>query len=64
MNKVKAWQKKGWEISMHGYSHEYDLDTGKRFFKLGGKSEFFGKSLQDQTNKVQDGLKFLIIKKF
>ena len=43
---------------MHGYSHEYDLDTGKKdFFKLGGKSEFFGKSLQDQINKVQDGLK-------
>lgn len=57
-NRVKAWQKKGWEISMHGYSHEYDLDTGKKdFFKMGGKSEFFGKSLQVQMNKVQDGLK-------
>lgn len=57
-NRVKAWQKKGWEISMHGYSHEYDSDTGKKdYFKMGGKSEFFGKSLQVQMNKVQDGLK-------
>ena len=56
--KVKVWQNKGWEISMHGYSHEYDLDTRKKdFFKLGGKSEFFGKKLQDQINRIQNGLK-------
>ena len=27
------------------------------FFKLGGRSEFFGKSLQDQIDKIQSGLK-------
>ena len=42
--KIKTWQKKGWEISMHGYSHEYEIEIKKKdFFKLGGKSEFFGK---------------------
>ena len=28
--KIKTWQKKGWEISMHGYSHEYEIETKKR----------------------------------
>ena len=56
--KVKVWQKKNWEIAMHGYSHEYEIDTKKKdFFKLGGKSEFFGKNLQDQMEKIQYGLK-------
>ena len=26
-------------------------------FRLGGRSEFFGKSLQDQIDKIQSGLK-------
>ncbi len=56
--KVLDWQKKGWEISMHGYSHEYEIETKKNdFFRLGGRSEFFGKSLQDQIDKIQSGLK-------
>ena len=56
--KVLVWQKKGWEISMHGYSHEYEIDTKKNdFFRLGGRSEFFGKSLQSQIDKIQSGLK-------
>ena len=62
--KIKTWQKKGWEISMHGYSHEYEIETKKKdFFKLGGKSEFFGKSLQDQIHKVRDGLEIFSSKK-
>ena len=28
--KVLDWQKKGWEISMHGYSHEYEIETKKK----------------------------------
>ncbi len=55
--KIKNWQEQGWEISMHGYSHNYDINTNKNdFFKLGGKSEFYGKSLEEQTNKIKKGL--------
>ena len=55
--KVRSWQNKGWEISMHGYSHIYETETNKRdFFKLGGKSEFYGKSLKDQILKIRKGL--------
>lgn len=55
--KLRNWQKQGWEISMHGYSHNYEIDTNKNdFFRLGGKSEFYGKSLKEQENKIKNGL--------
>ena len=54
---VKKWQLKGWEIAMHGYNHIYDNDTNKRdFFEYGGKSEFYGHSLENQSNKIKKGL--------
>ena len=55
--KIKNWQNNGWEISMHGYSHDYHIETYKKdYFKLGGKSEFFGKSLDEQIEKINSGL--------
>ena len=57
---VKNWQSKGWEIAMHGYNHIYDKDTEKKdFFKYGGKSEFFGHTLINQSNKIKKGLEIL-----
>ena len=54
---VKKWQLKGWEIAMHGYNHIYDNDTNKKdFFEYGGKSEFYGHSLDSQLNKIKKGL--------
>ena len=54
---VKSWQSKGWEIAMHGYNHIYDKDTKKKdFFGYGGKSEFFGHSLSNQSIKIKKGL--------
>ena len=42
---------------MHGYNHIYDKDTEKKdFFKYGGKSEFFGHTLINQSNKIKKGL--------
>ena len=42
---------------MHGYSHIYDKETNKKdFFKYGGKSEFFGHSLENQLEKIKKGL--------
>ena len=54
---VKKWQSKGWTIAMHGYSHVYDNDTDKKdFFGYGGKSEFFGHSLEEQKNRLKKGI--------
>jgi predicted deacetylase len=56
-NKVREWQKKGWEISMHGLSHVYDMDTNKKdFFNYGGRSEFFGHDYQIQFSRIKKGL--------
>ena len=41
-------------FKMHGYSHVYDNDTDKKdFFGYGGKSEFFGHSLEEQKNRLK-----------
>ncbi len=62
--KIKDWQNQGWEISMHGYSHIYENDTLKKdYFSIGGKSEFFGKNLNEQTSKIKKGLKIFSEKK-
>ena len=54
---VKKWQLKGWEIAMHGYNHIYDKETNKQdFFKYGGRSEFFGHTLDKQLEKMKKGL--------
>ena len=55
---VRIWKNKGWEISMHGFTHVYDKNTKKKdFFRYGGSSEFYGHSLQTQMLKIQAGLK-------
>ena len=57
-NKVREWKNKGWEISMHGFSHIYDMKTNKKdYFKYGGKSEFYGHRYEDQKAKIDSGLK-------
>ena len=62
--KIKDWQNQGWEISMHGYAHIYENDTLKKdYFSIGGKSEFFGKNLNEQTSKIKKGLKIFSEKK-
>jgi hypothetical protein len=54
---VKSWQQKGWEISMHGYNHLYNQKTFKKdYFKYGGRSEFFGETLNNQSDKIIKGL--------
>lgn len=55
---VKNWKSKGWEIAMHGLTHVYDKETNKNdFFRYGGKSEFYGHSLEVQTERIKKGLK-------
>lgn len=56
--KVKKWQSLGWEIAVHGYNHKYTSNTNKKdYFNYGGKSEFFGYSLNDQVSKLEKSLK-------
>jgi len=55
---IRIWKDKGWEISMHGSNHVYDMSTNKKdYFSHGGKSEFFGHSLEKQISKIEIGLK-------
>ena len=58
-NKVRNWSDKGFEIAMHGYTHVYDSDDSKKkdYFGYGGRSEFYGHSLEKQTLRIQEGLK-------
>ena len=57
-DKVRQWKSKGWEISMHGFTHVYDKNTNKKdFFKYGGDSEFCGHSLTTQMSRIESGLK-------
>ena len=52
--KVNQWQSYGWEIAIHGYNHKYISNTKKKdYFSYGGKSEFFGYSLEDQISKLK-----------
>ncbi len=54
---IKKWQIQGWEIAMHGYTHVYDKDTFKKdYFGYGGKSEFFGHPVEEQSNRINQGL--------
>ena len=57
-NKVRSWQKKGWEISMHGFSHVYDQETNRKdYFNYGGGSEFCGHDYSMQFSRIKKGLK-------
>lgn len=56
--KVRQWQSYGWEIAIHGYNHKYVSSTKKNdYFSYGGKSEFFGYSLEDQISKLKKSCK-------
>ena len=58
--KVNQWQSYGWEIAIHGYNHKYISNTKKKdYFSYGGKSEFFGYSLEDQISKLKKVVIFL-----
>ncbi len=55
---VQNWKSQKWSIAMHGYTHVYDNDTNKKdYFNYGGKSEFFGHSLDEQVSRIKKGIK-------
>ncbi len=56
-NRVKDWQKKGWEITMHGCNHLYTQKSDKKdLFNYGGNSEFYGLNYSMQLKKIKTGL--------
>ena len=57
--KVREWQRIGWEIAMHGYTHVYDTVVAHKndYFNYGGGSEFYGHSLEEQKIRLKKGLK-------
>jgi hypothetical protein len=55
--RVNRWQKKGWEICMHGYDHIYINGKNKNnFFSYNGDTEFAGLSYLKQDKKIKEGL--------
>ena len=56
-DRVRKWRDKGWEISMHGFTHVYDKISKKEdYFNYGGDSEFCGHSLEVQFSRIKNGL--------
>lgn len=55
--KVKAWEKKGWAIALHGYDHCFISDSGMSGLNpLWERSEFAGVSLELQKEKIRKGV--------
>jgi len=56
-NRVESWERKGWEITMHGCNHLYTQKSFKKdIFNYGGHSEFYGLDYLTQLNKIKIGL--------
>lgn len=56
-DRVKNWERKGWEITMHGCNHLYTQKSFKKdIFNYGGRSEFYGLDYLTQFNKIKIGL--------
>ena len=54
---VRNWRDKGWEITMHGYTHVYDkVSKNEDYFSYGGGSEFCGHTLETQISRIKNGL--------
>lgn len=54
-NKVKNWERKGWDIALHGYNHVY-ISTDAGINPLWARSEFAGVPLDIQKKKIKDGV--------
>lgn len=54
VKEIRFLEKRGWEIAMHGYTHEL-LRRNKGILKINQASEFAGLSYNDQFRRVQKG---------
>lgn len=56
--KEKSWERKGWTIALHGYQHLYTSECGG-INPLHNRSEFAGIPLEEQKEKIRNGLAVL-----
>lgn len=54
-DRVRAWQRRGWAIGLHGYQHRYERQDGG-ILDLHNSSEFAGLPIEEQRRKIQAGL--------
>ena len=56
--KAVNWQHKGWIIALHGFNHVYVTSDGG-INPVHNRSEYAGLSLDNQKNKIREGLEIL-----
>lgn len=57
--RVEGWQKKGWELALHGCTHVYATHDGG-LNPVNKRSEFAGLSLNEQRLKISRGIAELV----
>ena len=60
-DEIHIWQKKGWEIALHGYDHLY-ITNDSGINPIHKRSEFAGVDYNIQKNKIKKGYNYLISK--
>ena len=56
--KTLNWQKKGWDIALHGYDHVY-RGSNRGLVPLNARTEFAGQPEEVQRDKIRQGWKLL-----
>lgn len=58
---IRRWQRKGWELSMHGLHHLYRERRGSKLFQksFSQKTEFAGVEYVEQLCMLREGLELL-----
>src|SRR5687767_4013101 len=51
-DRVRAWQKRGWTIALHGFQHRY-VTPNAGICGLSNKSEFAGLRVEEQREKLR-----------
>lgn len=53
---AENWQKKGWDIALHGYNHVYTNFNAKGLNPVNNFSEFVGLPYAEQAKKIRAGI--------
>lgn len=54
-DRARDWQKKGWQIALHGHQHRY-VTAEAGIMRINRRSEFAGLPYQEQRRKLEQGL--------
>ena len=55
LERKNRWQKKGWELALHGYSHVFETNSGG-INPVHQRSEFAGHPFDIQKEKIEKGM--------